>query len=191
MYGTTTRKKERDMQNETETEFFKNIAFANQGSTCVMLTDRDINEVFGYVAILANVTNHDICIYVHVHGYKHIQYLNFLRTLVTNAPMDLCTRVVRGEENQNLDLQVHDDSTIDVIVVAFTDTSRSLDVLPFAWKKLKPNGSIIFKGFPLNEQEKLRQTFVDTVKGVPPSICINIFAVENTRDVFYIKKPCY
>jgi hypothetical protein len=142
------------------------------------------------IGLFNQVTQNDLMLYVHLYNYKHIQYLNFLKVLIMNGPLDTTTHLVTGQE-PCLDMQIYDDATLDLVVFMFSDIEKTFEALSFAWKKLKSNGTLILRNVPSTYQQRIHDTFIRSISNVPSTVSINIFIIENIPNTFYIKKPCY
>ena len=179
--------------NHHHLKFLQSIAAYNTGSCMLMITDTNIPTLLSIVALFNNITEYDITTYVHVQNYSHIKYLDLLRTLHVNPPMDMQTYVVKGDVVQT-DLCIYDDSVMDIILLIF-DGANCFDVstIPLFWTKLKSNGCIIIKGIKHNDTETIHKLQTDFVKciHIPQTIRIMFQLIEGTEDCLIIKKPCY
>jgi hypothetical protein len=174
-----------------ELEFLNGIAFSNFSSNVVVITDFDIKTIFPLIVLFNRVTQNDIYMNVHLYGYKHIEYLNFLKTLFSNAPIDMNTHVIRGEDNFVLDMHLYEDITNDIIFIACTNLQKVLEALSVCWKKLKSNGCLLIKGIPHDQKTEIQKSFVSFISDIPSTIKINICLIEGTDNFYFIKKPCY
>ena len=179
------------MFTEKEFEFFNSIAFSNFSANFVIITDYDIKNVFPLLVLFNKVTLNDIYTNIHLYNYKHIEYLNFLKTLLNNPPIDMNTHIIKGEDSFALEMHLYNDQTNDIILIASNDISKVKDVLPICWKKLKSNGCLIIKGVKHESKNEIQTTFASFITDLPSNIRINICLIENTENLYFIKKPCY
>ena len=177
---------------EKHVEFFGNVALAHCGSTMVVVTDKSIETLMSVVAIFNNRTQNDIVTYIHVQNYDHMKYLQLFKTLLNNPPMDLGTYLVKGE-NLGTDLNIYENSTLDIVLLMYDAIVSYSQIVPLIWQKLKPTGTVVFKGIRHDDMNKLRelQVLFGNVIPIPQDIQISINVIEGTEDIVIIKKPCY
>ena len=175
-----------------ELQFFNIIALSNYGSKMLLFSDQSFDVLMTILAVFHSTTQHDIIIHTHIYNYTHIQYLQLLRTLHSNPPMDLSTYVVYGN-NALVDVEVHEDNVIDVIFLYYKSLVSLSSLIPSFWKKLKSNGTLIIKGIEHDNKTGLLelQVLFGNIIPMPAHIRVNIHLIESTKDILIIKKPCY
>ena len=181
-----------DTLNDEEKHLINTLAFSNSGATILILSNKDVTFIISIISMFHNITQNDITSHIHVYDYPHIQYLQLIRTLFINPPMNMNTYVLKGED-MNIDMNVYDDGEFDVIFVLFESISTCFDVLSQLWVKLKSNGTLVMKGLLHSDTIKLTEfqnKFVSSIV-VPMHIPVNIHLIQGTNDIIAIKKPCY
>ena len=175
-----------------EIDFLNSLAVSNFSATVLFITDQDPSAVLIPNAVLHAVTNGDMLAFVHVHDYAHLRYLQFLKTLHLNAPMNLTTSIVRGEDPCT-DLQIYDDASMDIIFIFYKNPTSFPNLFVAAWQKLKGNGNILIKGIDHTDVPKLNQlqgVFGQFIRP-PQGVRININLIEKSKNLIVVKKPCY
>ena len=186
------KKEEEEQITPEEIQFFNIMAMSNFGSFILIVSDQCIQALMTILAVFHNTTENDVIIHTHVHEYSHLEYLQLLRTLNSNPPIDLSTHIIRGE-NVLTDLQIYDNDLFDVMILYNKQIISISSIIPLFWNKLKYNGTLIIKGIDHQDKNKLfeLQVLFGNVIKIPPNIKINIHLIENTKNVIIIKKPCY
>ena len=172
--------------------FYHSIAFANAGATTMIVTNKTKEQIIPLIVFFNEITLNDIIIYLHVHDYTHSQYIDIMRTLLLNPPIDVSTYIIKGESLKN-DITVYNEETLDIVIIDFL--RNSYDVIEYVvliWNKLKCNGTLIFTDVDGNDQNlknELLKLFGTVIK-IPPTICVDIHFIIDTN-ILMIKKPCY
>ena len=175
----------------SDINFLNNIAFSNSGSVILYFTEQEIKDIVLTLSVFDRVTLNDVLTYVHVHDFPHEKYLNLFASLFLNPPIDLNTFIIKGE-NISKDINIYNDSTVDVILWYQNNGPSIFEVIHLLWKKLKCNGTIIVKGIKEDDEAcKLQlKFFFSTVINLPTGILVEIMYINDINTVT-IRKPCY
>ena len=175
-----------------EQKFYYTVAFANAGASTIIVTTKKKEQIFPLIMYFNEITLNDICIYLHLYEYTQAQYIDVLKTLLLNPPIDLSTYVIKGEELKN-DIDIYNQETIDIVIIDLTRNSFDLiEYILMIWNKIKCNGTLIFSdvdGNDLNLKNNLLTLFGTIIK-LPPAIRVEIHFITETN-ILMIKKPCY
>ena len=178
---------------EKHVNILQSIALFNSGSRMLLLTDNDIPIIMSVLSIFNAVTDYEISTYVHIYNYSHMKYLDLLRTIQINPPMDIQTYVIKGDSISS-DICIYDNNILDIIFLCFTKDSNIINsLIAVLWMKLKCNGSMIIKGLMHDDTKSLHKLQTDFCRliVIPSTIKIVFQLVEGTGDMIIIKKPCY
>lgn len=175
----------------TETDFFNMIAISNCSSIVLVVTDQSLIDAMGLIALFNRLTQEDVLFYVHLYNHPHINYINFIKTIKANAPMDLSTHVVKGE-NPDLDLHLYDDESLDIAYVHFQSIVSLSGLFLLLWQKLKCNGTVILKGIKHTDTSRLleiQSVFAHSIV-MSSNVRVTINLLQGSDDMVIIKKPC-
>jgi len=169
--------------------FYHSVAFANAGATTMIVTNKTKEQIFPLIVFFNEITLNDIIIYLHLYDYTHSQYIDIMRTLLLNPPIDVSTYIIKGETLKN-DITIYNEETLDIVIIDFL--RNSFDVIEYVvliWNKLKCNGTLIFTDVDGNDQNlknELLKLFGTVIK-IPPTICVDIHFIIDTN-ILMIKK---
>ena len=65
------------------------MAMSNFGSFILIVSDQCIQSLMTILAVFHNTTENDVMIHTYIHDYSHLEYLQLLRTLNSNSPINL------------------------------------------------------------------------------------------------------
>ena len=176
---------------QSDINFLNSVAFANSGSVILYFTEQEIDDILLILNIFNHVTLNDVMTYVHINRFTHDKYLDLLRTVLNNAPLDLNTYIIQGEK-VNRDISIYPDTSVDVVLWYHNKGPSIFEYIHLLWTKLKCNGVIVIKGVKENdESSKLQLKFIfGNVITIPQGILVEIVYV-NESDIVTIRKPCY
>ena len=105
--------------------FYHSVAFANSGASTMIVTNKTKEQIFPFIVYFNEITLNDIVIYLHLHGYTHFQYIDIMKTLLLNPPIDLSTYIIKGESLKN-DIDIYSQDILDIVIVDFLKNSYPL-----------------------------------------------------------------
>ena len=116
--------------------FYHSVAFANAGATTMIVTNKTKELIFPLIVYFNEITLNDIIIYLHVHDYTHSQYIDIMKTLLLNPPIDVSTYIIKGELLKN-DINIYNHETHDIVIIDFLRNSYPLiEYVVLIWNKL-------------------------------------------------------